>query len=308
VPPIAIECRDSLRFVETEPILAPDKCLPFQGDGAHPMRGMAIAALSSREGDVSRYAFLAELRSKMLNLRRLSAASALILCFSAAAHATATFDASAIATLTVTGIENQTSPGSLLALSVGGESQVLAEEALFDGNALASADSGAGVTGAPPLLRLDHLAAAAGTADAPGTAEAFALTDGFLSFENVSFTDTFLILLRLDYELNAAAAVGDVTTEDAFSSAFVDVLSESSTIDFSSQVLADALLGPPLDADGGQLEFQLLVGPGESDTVFLSTFASGFAEAVPAAVPEASTVSLLFAAFLALGWRRRTHS
>jgi hypothetical protein len=244
----------------------------------------------------------------MLNLRRLSATSALILGFSSAAHATAMFDASAIATLSVTSIENLTNSGSLLDLSVGGESQVLAEEALFVGNALASADSGAAVTGAPPLLGLDHLAAAEGTADASGTAEAFALTDGFLSFENISLTDTFLILLRLEYQLNAAAAVGDVTTEDAFSSAFVDVLSFSSTIDFSSQVLADGLLGPPLDVDGGQQMFQLLVGPGESDTLFLSAFASGFAEAVPAAVPEASTVSLLLTGFLALGWRRRTHS
>ncbi len=236
-------------------------------------------------------------------LRSLYAAAALLLGFSAAARATAIFDASSSATLSIAGIENLTSPGSFLGLSVSGESDVIAEEALSDGNASASTGSGAEVTGAPPFLGLGQLAAAGGTAEAVGTAEAFVLTDGFLRFENASSTDSFLITLLLDYALSAAAAVDDASSEDAFSGAFIDVVSDSSTIDFFSRVAADALLGPPSDGDGGLLFFTLLVGPGGSDTVFLSTFADGSADAFQ--VPEASTLSLLFAAFLALGWRRR---
>ncbi len=239
-------------------------------------------------------------------LRSLYAAAVLLLGFSAAARATAIFDASSSATLSITGIENLTSPGSFLGLGVSGQSEVIAEEALFHGNATASTDSGAEVIGATPFLGLDQLAAAEGTAEAVGTAEAFVLTDGFLAFENTSPTDSFLITLMLDYALSAAATVDDASSEDAFSSAFVDLISESPSIDFFSIVVADALLGPPSSDESGQLFFELLVGPGGSDTVFLSTFANGFADAFQ--VPEASTLSstaLLFAAFLALERRRR---
>jgi hypothetical protein len=244
----------------------------------------------------------------MLNLRRLSAAAGLLFGFSAAAQATAIFESFSGATLSITSIENLTSPGSLASLTISGDSDVIAEEALFNGNALAGTGSRVSVTGASPFLELSHIAGAAGTADPVGTAEAFVLTDGFLSFANSSPTDTFLILLLLDYQLTAAASVNNAATEDAFSSAFVNLLSESSIIDFSSRVRADALLGPASDADDAQQLFQLFVGPAGADTVFLSAFADGFAEAVPDSVPEASTVSLLFAAFLALGWSRRTHS
>ncbi len=215
----------------------------------------------------------------MGNLRSLYAAAVFLLGFSAAARATAIFDASSSATLSIAGIQNLTSPGSLLGLSVGGESEVIDEQALFVGNASASTGSGAVVTGALPFLGLDQLAAAGGTAGAVGTAEAFVLTDGFLRFENAS-TDSFLITLLLNYALSAAAAVDDASSEDAFSSAFVDLVSDSSTIDFFSSVAADAVLGPPSDDDSGQLFFELLVGPGGIDTVFLSTFADGFADDV----------------------------
>lgn len=235
-------------------------------------------------------------------LRTLYAAAALLFGFSAAARATAIFDVSSSATLSIAGIENLTSPGSFLGLSVSGESEVIAEEALSGGNASASTGSGAEVTGAPPFLGLDQLAAAEGTAEAVGTTEAFVLTDGFLRFENTSATDSFLITLLLDYALSAAAAVDDASSEDAFSSAFVNLVSDSSTTDFFSVVAADAVLGPPSDDDNAQLFFELLVGPGGSQTVFLSTFADGFADAK---VPEASTLSLLFAAFLALERHRR---
>jgi hypothetical protein len=241
----------------------------------------------------------------MGNLRSLYAAAVLLLGFSAAARATAILDASSSATLSIAGIVNLTSPGNLSGLSVSGDSEVLSDGVLFVGNAFASTGSGAEVTGAPPFLGLDHLAAAEGTADAVGTAEAFVLTDGFLGFENAS-TDSFLITLLLDYALSAAAAVDDASREDAFSSAFVNLVSNSSTIDFFSMVTADAALGPPSDGDSGQLFFELLVGPGGFDTVFLSTFGDGFAGAVQ--VPEASMLSstaLLFAAFLAIERSRR---
>jgi hypothetical protein len=240
----------------------------------------------------------------MLTLRRLSATAVLILVFSSAAQAAAIFDASAIATLSITSIENLTNPGNLVALSVFGDSEVLAEETLLGGGGLAGTSSGAAVIGALPLLGLDHLAAADGTADALGSAEAFVLTDGSLSFENTSSSDTFLVMLLLDFQLIAAAAVDDATTEDAFSSALLTLLSESPAIHFNSVVLADALLGPPSHADGGRLAFQLLVGPGASDSVFLSTSAIGFAGARE--VPEPSTLSsmALLVALLALERRR----
>ena len=135
--------------------------------------------------------------------------------------------------MSIAGIVNLTSPGNLSGLSVSGNSEVLSDGALFVGNASASTGSGAVVTGALPFLGLDELAAAGGTAGAVGTAEAFVLTDGFLRFENAS-TDSFLITLLLDYALSAAAAVDDASSEDAFSSAFVDVASDSSTIGFFS--------------------------------------------------------------------------
>jgi hypothetical protein len=192
-----------------------------------------------------------------------------------------------------------------VALSVFGDSEVLAEETLVGGSGLANTSSRAAVTGAPPLLGLDHLAAADGTADVLGSAEAFVLTDGSLSFENASPSDTFLVMLLLDFQLIAAAAVDDAATEDAFSSALVTLLSESPAIDFNSVVLADALLGPPSHADGGQRVFQLFVGPGASDTVFLSTSAIGFGGARE--VPEPSTLSsmALLVALLALERHRR---
>jgi hypothetical protein len=228
----------------------------------------------------------------------------ILLGFSAMAGATAIFDASSSATLSITGIENLTNPGSLDDLGVTGDSQVMIDDALFVGNASSSTSSGAAVTGAPPLLGLDQLAAAQGTADPIGTAQAGVQADGFLQFDNSSLTDSFLITLLFDYSLSASAAVDNTSGENAFSNAYVNLFSNSLAIDFFSLIRADALVGPPSDDDSAQLVFELLVEPGGSDTVFLSTFAEGFADSLES-VPEPSATALLFAAFLALERRRR---
>jgi hypothetical protein len=240
-------------------------------------------------------------------LRSLYAAAAVLLAFSATARATAIFDASSSATLSITGIENVTDPGSFLGLNVSGQSEVLTDAALFIGNAFASTDSGADVTGTDPLLGLQHLAAVEGTASGIGNAEAAVFNEGSIGFENTSLTDSFLITLVLDYALIVSAAVDDTSNENAFSNAFVKLFSDSLTIDFFSLIRADALLEPPSDDDSAQLAFELLVGPGESDTVFLSASADGFADSL-LQVPEPSTLSstaLLVAAFLVLELRRR---
>jgi hypothetical protein len=206
--------------------------------------------------------------------------------------------------LSITDIENLDNAGSLIGLSVTGGSNVLTDEALFIGNAFASTDSGADVTGTDPLLGLAHLAAVEGTASGIGTAQAGVLTDGSIGFENASLTDSFLITLVLDYALIVSAAVDDTSNEDAFSNAFVNLFSDSLLVDFFSLIRADALVGPPSDDDSAQLAFELLVGPGGSDTVFLSAFADGFADSL-LQVPEPSGLSLLLAAFLVLELRRR---
>jgi hypothetical protein len=186
-------------------------------------------------------------------------------------------------------------------LEVIGESQVISGDHIFDGAAFSDHTGDAAVFGAPPFIGLAQHSETKGVAHAVGTAQAFLLTDGLLMFGNMSGTEGLRIDLEFVWSLRASASADDASSEDAFSSAFVQLATDFGGL--FPTVAADALLGPASDDDSGQFTSEMVLGPRDLETVYLSTFADGFASAFQ--VPEASTLSLLFAAFLALENRRR---
>ena len=216
------------------------------------------------------------------------------------AHATAMFSSSATVTLTITGIENVTTPGGALDIEIlGGVAEAepfgppFPPEIFTEGTGTGSTT----VVLSPPLTPpffddptvmgigdgLSISLTSSGSADGTGYAELYALATGLITIGNFSFTDDVEVSFLLDISIAATASVDDAVLEDAIgdASAFVDTLSGLGPF-IDEFIEADALFGPPGDTFDLSIGFSLIVGADDFDEVLVFADVGGFAEAIPA--------------------------
>lgn len=149
---------------------------------------------------------------------------------------------------------------------------------------------------------LDQEALVSGTATPSVIASAFYFTDGDLTLENNSVSETFTVSFTFDYALTASANAGNL--EDAFAVAAVQLSTLTSLVVYEVLV-ADTLFGEPGGFISDGLSFEVSVGPGETQDLFLLVDAEGTAVSAvpaPAALPLAATA---LAVLGAVGARRR---
>lgn len=221
------------------------------------------------------------------------------------AQSTALYDAVASATLTVDSIINTTGSG-LGELLIQGQALVFDEDAVAVGDATAVAN-GSVLPSLPLDLGIgddiDLLAAVSGDAGATagsGTSDAFFLTDGSVTLENQSATDTFEVAFTLAYAAAASALVDDLINEFALSLAALSLETTSGGTLLDEVIAADTVGGLPGDLVADSVSFTLMLTPGQTDAVFLLADAEGIAIA-EAAVAEPATLGLMALGVALLG-------
>lgn len=224
---------------------------------------------------------------------------ALGMAAAAPADAASSFAADASGLLTIAGIASS-GEAAISDLIVTGSAALVDSEAL----------GGAVFSGTVDFFGdgLDQAAAVSGTvAPPPGSASALYFTDGLLSLENTSSTDTFTVDFTFDYGLSASASVDDPTLEDAFATSTV-LLSSALAIIVDETITADTVFGEPGGTLGDAITFSVTIAPAELEELFLTVDAEG---AAVSAVPVPAALPLLASAFGilgVLGLRRRQTS
>jgi hypothetical protein len=142
-----------------------------------------------------------------------------------------------------------------------------------------------------------------------GTAESYALASAMFTLFNSSSTDLYYITFDLNYSLFSHTAVDVPLTENASAHSRVDFF--SNTIDFYDELFSDTISGGGTYSRADTPFFDLYLGPGASDTVYLFADSTGLGAAVELETntPEPSTALASAAGLLALlavrGLRRR---
>jgi hypothetical protein len=209
----------------------------------------------------------------------------LALAISVPVGATAIFDASAVATLTIQEIGPD--------VTAEGDAFVFDHGSFTFGPAASATDSpGAWVLGSNPFGTGDGISQSGMVSGQAGPEEAFAFaqTDGVIVFENLS-ADEIVVQLMLDYALSAMVS-SEFADEDAAAEASVILYSGDFLIDFEAAVSADTLFGPSSDSASSTASFGLLLAPGQRQTIVMLVDAAGFALSFHEA-PEPSTLGLL---------------
>lgn len=218
--------------------------------------------------------------------RQVLIAAALSL-FAGLTHATAVYDATAQASLTIDAITNLTNPGDLTGLSItgwtnpenGGSTTFGNAQATFDG----LIDLQDSTASSPGWLRQES--EAHGNAEAPpqlNIASSFHDSQGAFELRNDSPTDSFQIDFSLVYDLAVGAGVTSLLTESAFAEAYIRLIDDLLQIDVDETLIADALgvLGPGSDSKGDTILFSITLDPNTFDRLSLEVAASGLAQAV----------------------------
>lgn len=207
------------------------------------------------------------------------------LALSVPAGATAIFQASAFATLTIqSGAPSYYAEGDAFVFDHG--------SATFGPGAFATDTPFATVVGSNPLSDGDGISQSGVVGGHAGPEEAYAFveTDGVLVLENLTAED-LLVELLLEYSLFASASVDNVIDEDAAAEASVVLYSDNLAIDYEASIFGDALFGPPSGSETQTLLFDLLLGPGQVQGVYMLVDTYGFALSTQEA-PEPSTLGI----------------
>ena len=220
----------------------------------------------------------------------------LFIMFPTGSRADAIYDAVSLVELNLVGVTNGSgSPGSIPnELLITGNAFVVDEDSIIDKNASADRFAGATVLGNPIGLSLtdglSQQAVATGEAKL-GTAASFALTQGILSINNLSLTETYTIDFQTVFSYLVDTSVGNSNFKfaTAVSEIFLGSDLNGSLLDHT--VTSDSDLGGGLFTDNAVLPFSISLGPGDSDNLSLTVNAAGIATAATP-VPEPSTFGL----------------
>jgi hypothetical protein len=215
-------------------------------------------------------------------------------------HATAIYESSARARLTITDIAGGTSLLCTPCTDAFGDVDPT-------GNATGSSTGAAAVSGDPAGLvtgdRMRLFTDTTGSASPVGSVDGFFVTIGDLEFSNTGLTQ-ITVTLRLEYLLAASASVGSLANEDAVADAEIVVLTGSSASPIvETSIISDVRgdLGPigPQSA-GDDFIFTLVIAPDDTDFVNITLVSGGFADAF-AAAPEPGALPLIALGLAGLG-------
>ncbi len=138
------------------------------------------------------------------------------------------------------------------------------------------------------------------------TAVSFAFSQGFLSIDNLSFTNSYTIDFKVDF---SSLVDVEATNSDLQFAATESVITLESTLIgtvLDGTVSLDSDFGEGLLTDEGNLLFSIHVAPGKSDVLILSAHTAGAATSV-APVPESSTLAIFGLGLLSttlVQWRK----
>lgn len=212
-------------------------------------------------------------------------------------------DASALAVLKVTGINNVTNPGDISNLQILAIAGILTDdgEGDFDTSEVTFPSSLTNVNIGSGLFQLTSV-----EADATGISSSAAFLEslGLISLQNNSLTDTFEIDFILDYTLSAlASTVTDLVLEDAFGIAEIVLFNDFFDIDFTETAEADGLFGPTEDFLSDSFDFTLTLAPDTSDVLTLDVTSGAFTQSNQ--IPEPAVIMLFSLGLCALGWQKK---
>ncbi len=240
-------------------------------------------------------------------------ALSLVVGFPTISHAIATYDAITLVDLTITGAAN--SSGTLTSkpndLLISGDTRVIDADAIVSGNALADQFADAMVIGNNPNNldlndSLSQQTIATGEA-AMGTATSFAFTQGLLSINNLSFTNSYTVNFVADWSYFVETSITNPISEFAFaiSEIHLESLVLGSLLDIT--VSSDSDFGGGLFSDMRAFPYSVLLAPGESDVLTLTVDAFGTGDASNATpntpVPEPSTFALMLIGLIGMALR-----
>ena len=223
------------------------------------------------------------------------------------------YAALASTTLTITSISNLTAPGTTGGMQIEGEASIFDSEmfALGDATALTNGDVDPGTATTLGVGdSLDLLATAtgdAGTAGGTGVATSFFFTEGLVTLENTSDTDTYEVAFTYDYSAATGASVTDPLNEIASALAALSLSVESAVDPLVEELIeADTDFGLPGDLVVDSLQFVLSFAPGDTDSLFMLADAEGFAVSfAPEPISLPTGLSLLGLGLVALRLSKR---
>lgn len=240
------------------------------------------------------------------------AAAGLLLCGGVCGQAFATpiVQSTIDATLSLSAVTLADGTGEIDFLA-DGEAVVFASDAFFTGDATSAIAALAGPAAAAPLIDEPLTVALGATGDAPGagSAEAYALADGLVLFENNSATNTIRLDFILDYAVTAIAQVDDPAQQYAAAYTNFSVQSSQDADPVLEYFLAADTDTPDTSFSFADiLLFSIFIGPQSAATLNVLADVYGFVGSDVG--PAASTVPLpsmagLFGAAALLALRRR---
>ena len=199
-------------------------------------------------------------------------------------RAAAIYSALASTTLTITSISNLTAPGTTGGMQIEGEASIFDSElfALGDATAVANGDvdpvpaTTLGVGDSLDLLAIPS--GDAGTAAGTGIASSFFFTEGLVTLENTSDTDTYEVAFTYDYAAAVGASVTDPVNEIASALSELSLSVESAVDPLVEELLeVDTDFGLPGGVVVDSLQFVLSFAPGDADSLSMLADAEGLA-------------------------------
>lgn len=228
------------------------------------------------------------------------------------AYADAIAEASVLATLKVTDINNLTNPGDLTDLSITGTSDDITAEIEEEGEGLGFGNNGGDtssitLSGKTINMGVDSLLLQLASAESntllDSETSALIATEGVIDLVNDSLTDTFEIAFSFDYSISVLATITDLFLEDALSIAQVSLFDDVFDIDISELLIAGSFIDLESDFISESHSFILTLAPDSSNELFLGVAAATLT--ITNDVPEPSVFILLTLGLFLLSWQQK---